>query len=120
MGEIDVDRKDQATDLFGTERVAEASGIVGTVMQTFGERIVSNGGREGGASFVFHRKNHVFLDGNKRSGAYALFGFCVHKEITNIPRTQPSALLAIVAHWKVNQKKRKSPVLSLPCFQKNK
>ena len=69
--------REQATDLFGRERSKDAvHGIVGNVFQSFGKQDVYPT-VEAKASHLlyFMVKNHPFVDGNKRSGAFAFVWF---------------------------------------------
>lgn len=65
--------KDEATDIFGTERVrGSVAGIVGNVMQSFGGSDVYPSAEEKAVHLLYFMiKNHPFIDGNKRSGAFA-------------------------------------------------
>ena len=54
-------------------------------------------------------KNHVFLDGNKRSGAYSFVWFLKEAGVLNIHEISPQALTAItllVAESKPSEKDR--------------
>jgi len=67
----------QATELFGQEKGKDViSGIVGNVFQTFDGRDVYSTIEEKAAHLLyFIVKNHPFIDGNKRSGAFAFVWF---------------------------------------------
>ncbi len=75
--------KGEATDLFGAERMQDSiSGIVGNVMQSFGGEDLYPAIEEKAAHLLyFIIKNHPFVDGNKRSGAYAFVWFLQQAKI---------------------------------------
>ena len=79
--------KGEATNLFATERERNAlAGIVGNVMQSFDKKDLYPTVEEKAAHlFYFVVKNHPFLDGNKRSGAYAFIWFLRRAKILNPP-----------------------------------
>ena len=89
--------KDEATDLFATEREkGSLAGIIGNVMQAFGGKDVYPTVEEKAAHFLyFVIKNHPFLDGNKRSGAYAFVWFLAKAKVLDVTRITPPALTAI-------------------------
>lgn len=69
----DLVSKREAADIFGVERdKGGLTGIVGNVMQSFGGKDLYPSVEEKAAHLLyFIIKNHPFIDGNKRSGAYA-------------------------------------------------
>ena len=89
--------KDEATDLFATERErGSLGGIIGNVMQSFGGKDVYPTVEEKAAHLLyFVIKNHPFLDGNKRSGAYAFVWFLAKAKVLDMTRITPPALTAI-------------------------
>ncbi|MDO8603941.1 MAG: virulence protein RhuM/Fic/DOC family protein [bacterium] len=90
-------KKDEATDLFATEREkGSLAGIIGNVMQAFGGKDMYPTVEEKAAHFLyFVIKNHPFLDGNKRSGAYAFVWFLTKAKVLDTTRMSPPALTAI-------------------------
>ncbi len=70
-------RKKQATAIFGQERSSgSVEGIIGNVYQSFGGQDVYPTLEEKAAHILyFVVKNHPFVDGNKRSGAFAFVWF---------------------------------------------
>jgi Virulence protein RhuM family/Fic/DOC family len=89
--------KGEATDNFATERNADSiDGIVGNVMQSFGGQNMYPTVEEKAAHLLyFIIKNHPFVDGNKRTGAYA-FVWYLHKAHRLDRQTlTPSALTAL-------------------------
>ena len=89
--------KDEATDLFATERErGSIAGIVGNVMQSLGGSEVYPSIEEKAAHLLYYLiKNHPFVDGNKRSGAYAFIWFLRQAKILDTTRITPPALTAI-------------------------
>ena len=90
-------KKGEATELFGAERQREAvAGIVGNVMQSFGGKPVYPTVEEKAAHLLYFMvKNHPFVDGNKRSGAYAFVWFLKMARILDTKRITPPALTAL-------------------------
>lgn len=70
-------KKGKATDIFGIEiRKDVLAGIVGNVMQSFGGKALYPSVEEKAAHLLyFIVKKHPFVDGNKRSGAFAFVWF---------------------------------------------
>ena len=89
--------KGEATDLFATERErGSVAGIVGKVMQSFGGNDMYPSVEEKAAHLLyFVIKNHPFIDGNKRSGAYAFVWFLAKAKALDTSRITPPALTAI-------------------------
>ena len=73
----DLIAKKQATDIFGVERNKDAvRGIVGDVFQSvFGKDAYPTVEEKASHLLYFMVKNHPFVDGNKRSGAFAFVWF---------------------------------------------
>jgi len=87
----------EATEIFAVERsVGTISGIVGNVMQSFGGNDLYGTVEEKAAHLLyFIIKNHPFVDGNKRSGAYAFVWFLRQAKILDTTRITPPALTAL-------------------------
>lgn len=87
----------EATELFGTER--EKGGLDSlfhNVFQSFGGEDVYPTVEEKAAHLLYFTvKNHVFIDGNKRSGAYAFVWFLQRMQLLNTHEISPQALTAI-------------------------
>jgi prophage maintenance system killer protein len=90
-------KKGQASENFAQERNLESvEGIVGNVMQEFGGKAVYLTVEEKAAHLLyFIIKNHPFVDGNKRSGAYAFVWFLQKARVLNTNQLTPSALTAL-------------------------
>lgn len=89
--------KGEASEHFGTERNAEAvEGIVGNVMQSFaGKELYETAEEKAAHLLYFMVKNHPFVDGNKRSGAYAFVWFLNQASILHTNKLTPPALTAL-------------------------
>lgn len=87
----------EATKIFAIERSAGSiAGIVGNVMQAFGGNDLYGTVEEKAAHLLyFIVKNHPFVDGNKRSGAYSFVWFLRHAKILDTTRMTPPALTAL-------------------------
>jgi prophage maintenance system killer protein len=94
---IDLVSKSQATDIFGSERnKGSLEGIIGNVMQSFdGKDVYSTIEEKAAHLLYFIVKNHPFVDGNKRSGAFVFVWFLKHTQILDISKITPSALTAL-------------------------
>jgi prophage maintenance system killer protein len=90
-------RKGEATANFAQERNREAlEGIVGNVMQSFGgQELYPNIQSKAAHLLYFIIKNHPFVDGNKRSGAYAFVWFLQKTKVLNTNTLTPTALTAL-------------------------
>ncbi|MEI6659891.1 MAG: virulence protein RhuM/Fic/DOC family protein [bacterium] len=93
----DLISKDEATEIFAQERVAGSiEGIVGNVMQSFGGSPLYKTAEEKAAHLLyFIIKNHPFVDGNKRSGAFSFIWFLRKAKVKTMHNINPSALTAL-------------------------
>jgi hypothetical protein len=109
--------KDEATDIFGVERAKESiTGIIGNVMQSFGgEELYPTIEAKAANLLYFIVKNHPFVDGNKRSGAYAFIWFLRQAKILDIARISPPALTAITLLIAESNPKDKEKMVGLVC-----
>jgi prophage maintenance system killer protein len=89
-------KKGEATDFFATDRHKESlQGIVGNVMQSFGGQAVYKSVEEKAAHLLyFIIKNHPFVDGNKRTGAFSFVWYLNRNKRLNTSQLSPSALTA--------------------------
>jgi prophage maintenance system killer protein len=90
-------KKGEATDNFAQPRGQQSlEGIIGNVMQSFGGQAVYPT-VEGKAAHLlyFIIKIHPFVDGNKRSGAYAFVWFLRKARVLDTKRLTPTALTAL-------------------------
>ena len=107
----------QATDLFGQEKSEDAvHGIVGNVFQSFGNQDVYPTVEEKASHLLYFMvKNHPFVDGNKRSGAFAFVWFLRKAGLLQASLT-PEALTALtllVAESNAKDKERVIGVILL-------
>lgn len=109
--------KDEATELFGQERMRDSiSSIVGNVMQSFGGEDLYPTIEEKAAHLLyFIVKNHPFVDGNKRSGAYAFIWFLQYAKILDVSRITPPALTALTLLIAESSPKDKDKIIGLVC-----
>jgi prophage maintenance system killer protein len=90
-------KRKEASDNFAQPRSQQSlEGIVGNVMQSFGGAAMYPT-VEGKAAHLlyFVIKNHPFVDGNKRSGAYAFVWFLRKARVLNTNKLSPTALTAL-------------------------
>lgn len=109
--------KGEATDIFGLERTKDSvSGIIGNVMQSFGgEELYPTVETKAANLLYFIVKNHPFVDGNKRSGAYAFIWYLRQAKILDITRITPPALTAITLLIAESSPKDKEKMIGLVC-----
>ncbi len=111
----DLLNRSEATDIFGTERNrGGVSGIVGNVMQTFGGKELYPTAEEKAAHLLyFIVKNHPFIDGNKRSGAFAFVWFLQEARILDTKKLNSSALTALTIMVAESDPAHKEKVIKL-------
>lgn len=69
-------RKGEATELFGREKAGEFDGIIGNVYQTFGgDDLIPSVEAKAAHLLYYIIKDHPFVDGNKRIGAFLFILF---------------------------------------------
>ncbi|MFA7169344.1 MAG: virulence protein RhuM/Fic/DOC family protein [Candidatus Paceibacterota bacterium] len=90
-------KKSEATELFAQEkRLGSVEGIVGNVMQSFdGKPLYATAEEKAAHLLYFIIKDHPFIDGNKRSGAFAFVWFLRKAGIKGARNINPSALTAL-------------------------
>ena len=105
----------QVTDIFGRERSAgSVSGIVGNVMQSFGGKELYPTAEEKAAHLLYFMvKNHPFVDGNKRSGAFSFIWFLRQAGILNTVKLTSSALTALTIMVAESRTEHKEKVVKL-------
>jgi len=102
-------KKNEATDIFAQERErGSVTGIVGNVMQSFGGKTLYETTEEKAAHLLYFMvKNHPFVDGNKRSGAFAFIWFLRKYRVRgsrNINTATLTALTLLIAESNPNKK----------------
>ncbi|PIR75341.1 MAG: death-on-curing protein [Candidatus Magasanikbacteria bacterium CG_4_9_14_0_2_um_filter_42_11] len=92
----DLIAKKQTTKLFAQERkVGSVEGIIGNIFQTaFGKDVYPDTTQKAAHLLYFMVKNHPFVDGNKRSGAFAFIWF-LRKAGLLRPSLTPETLTAL-------------------------
>lgn len=90
-------QKGEASENFAQERTREnVEGIIGNVMQGFGGKDVYPSVEEKAAHLLyFIIKNHPFVDGNKRTGAYAFVWYLQKARVLDTARLTPAALTSL-------------------------
>lgn len=108
-------KKGEATDIFAQERKqGSIEGIVGNVMQSFGGKSVYPTIEEKAAHLLYFMvKNHPFVDGNKRSGAFAFVWFLRKSRIKTMSNINPSALTALTLLVAESDPKKKDQMTAL-------
>jgi prophage maintenance system killer protein len=107
--------KNEASDLFARENKAEnLAGIIGNVMQAFGGRDLYATIEEKAANlFYLIIKNYPFIDGNKRSGAYAFIWFLNQAKVLNTNKINPPALTALTILIAESHPKEKEKMIKI-------
>ncbi len=108
-------KKDEATELFAQERNrGSIEGVVGNVMQSFGGNPVYKTLEEKAAHLLYFMvKNHPFVDGNKRSGAFAFIWFLRKTKIKSMRSINPNALTALTLLIAESNPKKKDQMTAL-------
>lgn len=108
-------RKGEATEIFAQERASgNLEGILGNVMQSFGGADVYKTLEEkAGHLLYFMVKNHPFVDGNKRSGAFTFIWFLRKAGVRGAKNINPSGLTAITLLIAESDPKHKHKVVAL-------
>ncbi len=107
--------KKEASDLFAKESKKDnLAAIIGNVMQTFdGKDLYSTIEEKAANLFYLIVKNHPFIDGNKRSGAYAFIWFLNKAGVLNINKISPPALTAFTILIAKSSPKEKEKMIGL-------
>jgi hypothetical protein len=108
-------KKDEATDIFAQEREqGSVEGIVGNVMQSFGGQDVYKTLEEKAAHLLYFMvKNHPFVDGNKRSGAFAFIWFLRKTRVKGGRNINPNSLTALTLLIAESNPKKKDQMVAL-------
>lgn len=107
--------KKEATAIFAKEREANSiKGILGNVMQSFGGADLYPTLEEKAAHlFYFVVKNHPFIDGNKRSGAFAFIWFLRKFNLLDQMKINPTSLTALTLLIAESDPKQKDKMIKL-------
>jgi len=113
--------KKQATNIFGQERDKDGVvGIIGNVFQSiFGKDIYPSNEEKAAHILYFIVKDHPFVDGNKRSAAFAFVWFLRKAELLRASLT-PEALTALTLLIAESQSKDKEKMVGLVLLLLNK
>ena len=105
----------EATDLFASEcSRGSIEGIVGNVMQSFGGKAVYGTVEEKAAHLLYFMvKNHPFVDGNKRSGAFAFVWFLRKTRVKGGRSINPATLTALTLLIAESDAKKKDQMVAL-------
>jgi len=108
-------RKGEASENFAQERNRDSvEGIIGNVLQSFGGQAVYPTIEAKAAHLLyFIIKNHPFVDGNKRTGAYAFVWFLQKAGVLDTNRMTPTALTAITLLIAESDPKEKDKLVNL-------
>jgi len=111
----DLIERGEATDLFAQPKhPGGLQGIVGNVFQTFGGEDLYPTVEEKAAHLLyFVVKNHVFNDGNKRSGAFCFVWFLQKAGILHPDQLTPQALTSLTVLVAESDPKHKDRVTGL-------
>ncbi|KKQ20867.1 MAG: Death-on-curing protein [Candidatus Nomurabacteria bacterium GW2011_GWC2_36_9] len=107
--------KEEATELFATERQnGSIEGIVGNVMQTFGGKPLYKTAEEKAAHLLYFMvKNHPFIDGNKRSGAFTFIWFLRKTKVKGFRNINPATLTTLTLLIAESNPKNKDQMVAL-------
>lgn len=108
-------KRGEATELFAEERYkGSIEGIVGNVMQSFGGKPVYKSVEERAAHLLyFIVKNHPFVDGNKRSGAFSFIWFLRKARAKKFRNISPATLTALTLLLAESDPKKKDRMTAL-------
>lgn len=108
-------KKGVATELFGIERERQnVEGIIGNVMQSFGGKSLYPTIEEKAVHLLYFMvKDHPFIDGNKRNGAYAFIWFLKKTGVFNINTITPATLTALTLLVAESEPKNKERMIKL-------
>lgn len=107
--------KGEAGKFFGIEKQKDAiRGIIGNVFQSFGGNDLYPALEEKAAHLLyFIVKNHPFIDGNKRTGAFTFVWFLRKAGILDVNRLTPEALTALTLLTAESSPKDKEKMIGL-------
>jgi prophage maintenance system killer protein len=111
----ELSKKGEATDLFARERQrGSVEGIIGNVMQSFGGKPLYETLEEKAAHLLYFMvKNHPFIDGNKRSGAFTFVWFIRKTRIKGFRNINPATLTTLTLLIAESNPKDKDQMVAL-------
>ncbi len=110
-------KKNEATKIFAQERNrGSVEGIVGNIMQSFDGKALYPTIEEKAAHLLYFMiKNHPFVDGNKRSGAFAFVWFLRKAKVKggrNINSASLTALTLLIAESSPKKKEQMTALVT--------
>ena len=107
--------KKEATDFFAQEKQnGGVDAIIGNIFQAFdGHELYPTVEDKASHLLYFIVKNHPFVDGNKRSGAFAFVWFLQKATILDVRRLTPEALTALTLLIAESNPREKSRIIGL-------
>lgn len=108
-------KKNEATAIFAKEREAgSVEGIFGNVMQSFaGAELYPTLEEKAAHLLYFLVKNHPFIDGNKRCGAFAFVWFLQKCRLLDRTKISPAALTTLTLLIAESDPKQKEKMIGL-------
>ena len=110
--------KDEASELFGKEKAGEFDGIIGNIYQTFGGDDLIASVEEKAANLLYYIiKDHPFVDGNKRIGAFLFILFLQKNQMLHRANSEAkindNALVALALMTAKSLPQQKDTVIAL-------
>ena len=108
-------KKGEATELFAQERHSgNIEGIIGNIMQTFGGKPLYKTAEEKAANLLYFMvKDHPFIDGNKRSGAFTFIWFLRKNKVKGFRNINPTTLTTLTLLIAESHPKNKEQMIAL-------
>ncbi len=111
-------KKSEASDLFGREKAGEFDGIIGNIYQTFGGDDLIPSVEAKAANLLYYIiKDHAFVDGNKRIGAFLFILFLQKNQmlyrINGEAKINDNALVALTLMTAKSLPQQKDTVVAL-------
>jgi len=110
--------KGEASELFGKEKAGELHGIIGNIYQTFGGNDLIPNVEEKASNLLYYIiKDHPFIDGNKRIGAFLFILFLQKNQMlyrdNQEAKINDNALVALALMTAKSLPKQKDTVIAL-------
>jgi len=108
-------KKNQITEIFAKEKyLGSIEGIVGNIMQSFGGKDLYQSIEEKSAHLLYFMiKNHPFVDGNKRCGAFAFVWFLRKTKADGFKNINTGTLTALTLLIAESDPKKKEQMTAL-------
>ena len=111
-------QKSEASELFGREKAGEFDGVIGNIYQTFGGDDLIASVEEKAAHLLYYIiKDHPFVDGNKRIGAFLFILFLQKNQMlyrtTGEAKINDNALVALALMTAKSLPQQKDTVIAL-------